>query len=109
MSKKSFKGGLDSLLGGSPEEQEIKKRFDKVKPTAGRPKTKKTITKESQRGTKEGEIRATFILKESLVEKIKDMAYWERVQIKDFIGSLIEEAISRYEKKNGPTKPRGKK
>ncbi len=92
MSKKSF--GLDSLLGDQPE-----------KPKRGRPVTQ---TKENntgvREGTKEGELRATFIVKEKLLEKLKAIAYWDRKLIKDVIASALEETIDKYEKKNGPVK-----
>lgn len=69
MAKKDFTGGLNSLLGEQPD-----------KPKRGRPKTQtKEITKSSQEGTKENETRATFIVKEDLLEKLKAVAYWERV------------------------------
>ena len=99
MSKKSFTGGLDSLLGDQPQ-----------RPKRGRPVTQtKEITKSSQEGTKEGETRATFIVKEGLLEKLKAIAYWDRMLIKDVIASALEEAVNKYEKKNGEIKPIPKK
>jgi len=99
MSKKSFTGGLDSLLGDQPQ-----------RPKRGRPVTQtKEITKSSQEGTKEGETRATFIVKEGLLEKLKAIAYWERILIKEVVASALEEAVARYEKKNGDIKPIPKK
>jgi len=99
MSKKSFTGGLDSLPGDQPQ-----------RPKRGRPVTQtKEITKSSQEGTKEGETRATFIVKEGLLEKLKAIAYWERILIKEVVASALEEAIARYEKKNGDIKPIPKK
>jgi len=110
MSKKSFKGGLDSLLGEhTAEEARLRESYKKVRPKGGRPKTAhKKITKSSQIGTKDGETRATFILREDLLEKIKDLAYWERSQIKDIVNSALDEYLSRHEKKNGPIKKRGR-
>jgi len=94
MSKKNFTGGLNSLLGDSPE-----------KPKKGRPITQtKEITKSSQEGTKENETRATFIVNEELLEKLKAVAYWERRMIKEVIASALEETVAKYEKKNGPVK-----
>ena len=94
MSKKNFTGGLNSLLGDSPE-----------KPKKGRPVTQtKEITKSSQEGTKENETRATFIVNEELLEKLKAVAYWERRMIKEVIASALEETVDKYEKKNGPVK-----
>ena len=77
MSKKTFTGGLNSLLG---ENSESIKR--------GRPVTQtKEITKTSQEGTKENETRATFIVNEDLLEKLKAIAYWDRVLIKEVINT----------------------
>lgn len=95
MSKKTFTGGLSSLLGDQPE-----------KPKVGRPVTQfKEITKSSQIGTKEGEIRATFILEETLVEQLKAIAYWDRLLIKDVVNEALKQAVIKYEKKNGPVEP----
>ena len=94
MSKKNFTGGLNSLLGDQPE-----------KPKKGRPVTQtKEITKSSQEGTKENETRATFIVNEELLEKLKAVAYWERRMIKEVIDSALEEVVAKYEEKNGPVK-----
>ena len=99
MSKKNFTGGLNSLLGDQPE-----------KPKRGRPVTQtKEITKSSQEGTKENETRATFIVNEELLEKLKAIAYWDRVLIKDVINTALLEAVVKYEKKNGEIKPIPKK
>ncbi len=99
MSKKNFTGGLDSLLGEQPE-----------KPKRGRPVTQfKEVTKSSQEGTKEGEVRATFIVKEELLNKLKAIAYWDRLLIKEVVTSALEDAVAKYEKKNGEIKPIPKK
>ena len=99
MSKKNFTGGLNSLLGDQPE-----------KPKRGRPVTQtKEITKSSQEGTKENETRATFIINEELLEKLKAIAYWDRVLIKDVVNTALQEAVVEYEKKNGDIKPIPKK
>jgi hypothetical protein len=99
MSKKDFTGGLNSLLGEQPE-----------KPKRGRPVTQtKEITKSSQEGTKENETRATFIINEELLEKVKAIAYWDRVLIKDVVNTALQETVAKYEKKNGDIKPIPKK
>jgi hypothetical protein len=95
MSKKDFTGGLSSLLGDQPD-----------KPKRGRPVTQtKIITKSSQEKTKEGETRATFIVNEDLLEKIKAIAYWERSLIKEVIHKALQEAVDQYEQRNGEVKP----
>ena len=106
MSKKNFKGGLSSLLGETTTKSKVKPTPNKI----GRPQTQfKEITKSSQEGTKENETRATFIVNEDLLEKLKAVAYWDRVMIKDVINTALEETVSRYEKKNGKVKPIPKK
>ena len=99
MSKKNFTGGLSSLLGDQAE-----------KPKRGRPKTStREITKSSQEGTKEKETRATFIINEELLEKLKAIAYWDRVLIKEVVNTALQEAVDKYEKKSGDIKPIPKK
>ena len=99
MSKKNFTGGLNSLLGDKPE-----------KPKRGRPVTQtKEITKSSQEGTKENETRATFIVNEEILEKLKAIAYWDRILIKDVINNALQETVAKYEKKSGEIKPIPKK
>ena len=99
MTKKNFTGGLNSLLGDKPE-----------KPKRGRPVTQtKEITKSSQEGTKENETRATFIINEELLDKLKAIAYWDRVLIKDVVNTALQETVAKYEKKNGDIKPIPKK
>ncbi len=99
MSKKNFTGGLNSLLGDQPEA-----------PKRGRPVTQtKEITKSSQEGTKENETRATFIINEELLDKLKAIAYWDRVLIKDVINSALQDIVAKYEKKNGVIKAIPKK
>ena len=99
MSKKNFTGGLNSLLGEKPD-----------RPKRGRPVTQtKEITKSSQEGTKENETRATFIINEELLDKLKAIAYWDRVLIKDVVNTALQETVAKYEKKNGDIKPIPKK
>ena len=99
MSKKDFTGGLSSLLGDQGQ-----------KPKRGRPITQtKVITKSSQQGTKEHETRATLILNEELLDKLKAVAYWERSLIKDIVNTAIGGYIATYDKKNGPIKAIPKK
>jgi hypothetical protein len=107
MSKKQF-GGLNALLEGNmasiPEEGIVPDGT--IVPKRGRPTTNtREITKTSQEGTKEGETRATFIVTEASLEKLKAIAYWDRLTIKETAQEAIDEYIERYEKKNGVLKP----
>lgn len=126
MSKKSFKGNLDSYLSGGATRKErqvdepVAAPIEPAKPSVeavqaapkkrGRPQTNfREIEKSSQEGCKESETRATFIVNQADLEQIKAMAYWERIQIKDAINQALREYIERYEAKNGRIKPKPEK
>lgn len=96
MSKKNFTGGLSSLLGDQPET-----------PKRGRPVTQtKEITKSSQEGTKENETRATFIINEELLDKLKAIAYWDRVLVKDVLNTALQEYVEKRKPKPRPEEAR---
>ena len=46
----------------------------------------------SQRGLPDGWTRATFIMRQSHLDKIKSLAYWDRKEIKE----VIDEALAAY-------------
>jgi hypothetical protein len=74
----------------------------------GRPRTNfKEITKSSEEGTKEGESRATYILPKSLIEDIKNIAYWDRVTIKEAVTEALQAYRDKYIEKHGKIKSRG--
>ena len=98
MSKKDFKGGLNSLLGSQEQKSEDNKNSQG-----------KEITKSSQKAAKQNEIRATFIVDEEKLEKLKAVAYWDRLKIKEVLNNALEEYLENYEKKNGEIKPVPKK
>jgi len=50
-------------------------------------------TKTSYDGLREGWIRATFILREDYLEKIKSLAYWKRRNIKEVMDQALEEYL----------------
>jgi hypothetical protein len=81
MSKKDLNGDLASQQPDHPS------------PKRGRPV--------SPKGTKEREIRATFILNEKLLEQIKAIAYWDRLLIKDVVSTALQHEVDKYEKRNG--------
>ena len=87
MSKKDFTSGLDSLLG-----------------SAGTKSNKGT----SKHGTAQGETRATILITEASWEKVKDIAYWDRLQIKEVVAAAFDDFLSRYEQQHGKVKPRPK-
>lgn len=50
-------------------------------------------TKTSYDGLREGWTRATFILREDYLEKIKSLAYWKRRNIKEVMDAVLEEYL----------------
>lgn len=59
----------------------------------GRPKTlSRKIEKSSQEGLSSGWTRATFIVSEDHLKKLKAVAYWDRKPIKD----VVAEALGAY-------------
>jgi hypothetical protein len=66
---------------------------------AGRQKT-------AQAGTKEGEERATFIVRSDLLEDVKSISYWDRQLLKETIDAALTEYTQKWTKKNGAIKPR---
>ena len=134
MAKKSFTRGLNSLLGEQPEQvdevkkeqpaekkEELKPTFmskketekEELKPTFMSKKSnkkevekapKKEIKNSSKAGTKENETRATFIVNDELLEKLKGISYWDRVPIKDLVNAALLDAVTKYERKNGEIK-----
>lgn len=84
MSKKDFSKGLDSLLGEGSTTKKAKPQ------TPIQSKTK--------------EIRATFIVNEGKLEKIKSLAHTEGILIKDILDKALEDFVSKWEAKHGKIK-----
>ena len=101
MSKKEFKA-IASVFGAKLDRTAKPEKPNK----GGRPKSNfKTIEKTSQIGTKEGEVRATFIVEEKTLAQIKALSYWERLPIKDIVKKALETEIARYIEELGEIKP----
>ena len=47
------------------------------------------VTKSTQKGLAKGWTRATFIVDEEINEKIKALAYWDRVTVKEIVHSAL--------------------
>jgi hypothetical protein len=104
MSKKTFANGLNSLLGeATPQPQEEARK-------KGRPvfTTDKPTGKTSEAGCHEGETRATFILSEELLDKLKAVAYWKRALIKEVLVEALEGYLTAEEVKPRPERERKK-
>ena len=61
----------------------------------------KAIEKESERGTKAGETRATFIVDKILLGKLKEIAHMEGAKIKEVVEEALSHLVNRYEEANG--------
>lgn len=96
MSKKTFVGGLDSLLGETGKKPTKESTPQRVAPA---------LVKSTKEGLAPNETRATFIVDEDLLGKVKALAYWERLHVKEVIAQLLQEGISSYEKRKGKLKP----
>jgi hypothetical protein len=95
MSNKTFTDGLDRLTSGDGERK-----------GPGRPiKNLSEIKNTSQDGLHPYETRATFILPEPLLEKIKGIAYWDRRKIRSVHTEAIRLYVEQYEKTKGPIQP----
>lgn len=92
MSKKSFKGGFDSILGESlttEEHQEIKKNnIENAK------FNQKDIDKSGEVSKK-----ITIRLNHELLKKTKDLAYWDRMTVTEIITRSLVQYISNNEHK----------
>ena len=86
MSKKSFTGVLNTMLG-EVQEPDAPKKKKGSRPTTSTSKTEKAT--QEARESKPKEIRATFIVREDLLEQLKDLAYWNRVTIKDVLNTFL--------------------
>ena len=92
MSKKSFTGVLNTMLG-EVQEPDAPKKKKGSRPTTSTSKTEKAT--QEARESKPKEIRATFIVREDLLEQLKDLAYWNRVTIKDVLNTFLIEVFNK--------------
>jgi hypothetical protein len=100
MSKKGFKSEFSNLLGTSQmpvAEQQLSTAQDNTHAHDN----DKTTT----RSTDHAEARATFIVQEELLDKIRSIAYWDRLQIKEVVNAALLRYIEQWESQNGVVKP----
>ncbi|MFA5998441.1 MAG: hypothetical protein WC747_00270 [Candidatus Babeliales bacterium] len=62
----------------------------------------------AKRGLQDDLIRATFILKQDYLEKIKSYAYWERLQIKDVFDEMCQQFFANKKVRSVPEKRKQK-
>ncbi len=99
------------MLLATPKRQDESRSFAEmpvavapVQPVAPQPEVASI-----KKGLKNDETRATFIVREDLLEKLKAVAYWERLNIKDVINEALDRYVGAYERQNGDLKDVPKK
>ena len=96
MSKKKIEGLGSQAVSKFFEQPEGLPEVKKTK--VGRPRTVyREYEKSSQEGLREGYTRATFIVREDLLKKLKDYAYTERETLKDVVNKMIAQFLEGKE------------
>lgn len=90
------------MTESSKQNQQEKQKSRSV----GRPRKHKENRPAAERGVVEGETRASFIVRKDQLEDLKNIAYWERLKIKDVVIQAIDDRIEKYKKQNGDVKSR---
>jgi hypothetical protein len=116
--KNKLRAGLDSVFSTPTQTEEVllNKSIDTaelIKSTQhvfrrGRPQKHAADRPAAERGCKSGEARYTVLMKKEQAEALKDIAYWQRQQLKEVIAEAAAQYIANYEKKNGTVKARNK-
>jgi len=76
----------------------------------GRPKIRlHNPERAAAKRTKEGEEKYVITLKTEMIDKMKDVAYWDRLTLKQTYSEAVEDRIKKYEKKSGNLKGRPEK
>ncbi len=91
----------NSRLGSDPLKWIRDSRSEKVSSAEPVQVQRKKVIPVTKLGLKEGWTRATFIVREEHLEKIKALSYWERKDIKE----VVDEALTEY-LKGKKVKPR---
>jgi len=96
MGKKKIEGLGDQAVSKFFEPPEGLPEVERTK--VGRPRTiYREYEKTSQEGLREGYTRATFIVREDLLKKLKDYAYTERETLKDVVNKMIAQFLDGKE------------
>ena len=78
--------------------QEPVKPEKELRQKQGRPRTiYREYEKSSQEGLQDNFTRATFIVREDLLKKLKDYAYTERETLKDVVNKMLAEFLEGKE------------
>ena len=99
------------MLLATPKRQDEPRQFAEMPVVAApvQPVEPQPAVASIKKGLKTDETRATFIVREDLLEKLKAVAYWERLNIKDVINEALDRYVGAYERQNGDLKDVPKK
>jgi hypothetical protein len=98
------------MLLATPKRHEENRQFAEMPPVVvAQPVQQQPEVASIKKGLKNDETRATFIVREDLLEKLKAVAYWERLNIKDVINEALDRYVGAYERQNGDLKEVPKK
>jgi len=89
---------VGNILGGNSEPKMQEDKAPIAAPVLVTADEKRPST---EKGTKEGETRATFIVNKELVKKVKYISLVGGSQIKDEINAALEAHIQKWEAANG--------
>lgn len=98
--KDNRKMGTDPLawINQEPEQAEPVKPEKELRQKQGRPRTiYREYEKSSQEGLQDNFTRATFIVREDLLKKLKDYAYTERKTLKDIVNDMLQKYLDGKE------------
>ncbi|ARM30974.1 hypothetical protein [Prosthecochloris sp. HL-130-GSB] len=83
--KKSFSGGINSLLEGTGGGDELARQEEKQPARRGRPK---------KNGPQSSTV-ASFVINHETLEVMRALAYWERKKIKDILEEAVRELVAK--------------
>lgn len=92
---------VGNILGGNTEPKMQEEKAPVAAPVRVAADEERPST---EKGTKEGETRATFIVNKELVRKVKYISLVGGSQIKDEINAALEAHIQKWEAANGAIK-----
>jgi len=96
MDKKKTENLGDQAVSNFFEQPEGLPEIKRAK--VGRPRTiYREYEKTSQEGLRDGYTRATFIVREDLLKKLKDYAYTERETLKNVVNKMIAQFLDGKE------------
>lgn len=83
---------IDEPITPAETFKEVTIKKPKAEPAEAVAKAAPTESKTTQKGLPSGWTRATFIVEQSLNEKLKAIAYWDRLTVKE----VMHEALTQY-------------